>query len=84
MVKAKKSKNGKKWIVTTSGERSLSDVKKQLAESGFAVDQVLDEIGIITGTSSDEDVERVRSVKGVADVSPDEVVDIGPPDAPIQ
>jgi hypothetical protein len=84
MAKAKKSKNGKKWIVTTSGERSLSEVKKQLTESGFAVEQVLDEIGIITGTSSDKDVERVRSVKGVADVSPDEKVDIGPPDAPIQ
>lgn len=75
---------GKKWIVTTSGKRPLRDVKKQLTESGFAVDQVLDEIGIITGTSSDDVVERVRSVKGVVDVSPDEKIDIGPPDAPVQ
>jgi hypothetical protein len=74
----------KRWIVTTSGNRSLSDVKKKLAESGFAVDQVLDEIGVITGTASDDDIERLRSVSGVADVSPDEQVDIGPPDAPVQ
>ena len=75
---------GKKWIVTTSGKRSLSHVKKKLTESGFAVDQVLDEIGVITGTSSDVVVERLRKVAGVADVSPDEQIDIGPPDAPIQ
>ena len=75
---------GKKWIVTTSGKSSLSDVKKRLTESGFAVDQVLDEIGVITGTSSDDNVERLRKVAGVADVSPDEQVDIGPPDSPIQ
>jgi predicted CopG family antitoxin len=75
---------GKKWIVTTSGKGSLSDVKKKLTESGFKVDKVLDEIGVITGTSSDDDVERLRKVEGVADVSPDEQVDIGPPDAPIQ
>lgn len=74
----------KKWIVTTSGKKSLSDVKKKLTESGFKVDQVMDEIGIITGTSSDDDVEKLRKVAGVADISPDEQVDIGPPDAPIQ
>lgn len=75
---------GKKWIVTTSGDQSLSDVKKKLTESGFTVDQVLDEIGVITGTTSDDVVDRLRSVSGVADVSPDEQVDIGPPDAPVQ
>lgn len=78
------AKGKKKWIVTTSGKKSLSDIKKKLTESGFSVDQVLDEIGVITGTSSDDDVERLRKVAGVADVSPDEQVDIGPPDAPIQ
>ena len=75
---------GKKWIVTTTGKGSLADVKKRLTKSGFTVDKVLDEIGVITGTSKDDDVERFRSVDGVADVSPDEDVDIGPPDAPIQ
>jgi hypothetical protein len=75
---------GKRWIITTSGKGSLKDVKKKLTESGFAVDQVLDEIGVITGTSNDDDVERLRSVAGVVDVSPDEKIDIGPPDAPVQ
>lgn len=75
---------GKRWIVTTTGKGSLEDVKKKLTKSGFTVDKVLDEIGIITGTTKDDDVERFRSVDGVADVSPDEDVNIGPPDAPIQ
>ena len=75
---------GKKLIVTTSGKKSLSDVKKKLTESGFSVDQVLEEIGVITGTSRDGNLERLRKVAGVKDVSPDEQVDIGPPDAPIQ
>ena len=75
---------GKRWIVTTTDKGSLEDVKKKLTKSGFTVDKVLDEIGIITGTTKDDDVERFRSVDGVADISPDEDVDIGPPDAPIQ
>ena len=75
---------GKRWIVTTDGKGSLADVKKKLTKSGFTVDRVLDEIGVITGTSKDDDVERLRSLDGVADVSPDEEVDIGPPDSPIQ
>ena len=75
---------GKRWIVTTTGKGSLKDVKKNLTKSGFKVDKVLDEIGVITGTSKDDNVERFRAVDGVADVSPDEDVDIGPPDSPIQ
>lgn len=78
------AKGKKKWIVTTSGKKKLSEVKKKLTESGFSVDQVLDEVGVITGTSSDDDVARLRKIAGVKDISPDEQVDIGPPDAPIQ
>jgi hypothetical protein len=72
----------RKWIVTTSPEK-ISDVKKKLAEAGFSVDQVLHEIGSITGTASDDVIKKVRSVDGVADVSPDHPIDIGPPDSPV-
>lgn len=73
----------KHWIVTTNGERSLADVKKELTATGFEVAQVLDEIGCITGTARDSVAEKSRSISGVADVSPDEPIDIGPPDAPV-
>ncbi|MDT4895602.1 MAG: hypothetical protein QOH25_679 [Acidobacteriota bacterium] len=72
----------KKLIITTSGDRPLSAIKKDLAKRGFAVGQVLKEIGIITGTSSAA-IEKLRAIPGVDDVSPDESVDIGPPDAPV-
>lgn len=73
----------KKWIVTTSGDRALGDVKKKLTEAGFAVDQVLGEIGCITGSADDDVAERLRSVPGVVDVSADTPINIGPPDSTV-
>ena len=74
----------KKWVVTTSGDRSLKDVKKKLADEGFTIDQVLDEIGCIRGTASEDVAERLRAVPGIADVSPEPpTINIGPPDASI-
>lgn len=70
---------GKGWIVTTSGERPLGDVARDLRASGFVVDQVLDEIGCITGGASEGAVDRLRAIPGVADVSREGAIDIGPP-----
>ena len=72
----------KSWIVTTSGERPVKDVAKDLRAAGFAVDQVLDEVGSSTGEADDRVAQKARSIKGVADVSPDMPIDIGPPGAP--
>ena len=75
---------GKRWIVTASGDRPLKDVKKELADEGFHVEDVLDEIGCITGQASEAVAEKLRSVSGVADVSPEPPpVNIGPPDASV-
>lgn len=73
----------KHWIVTTTGDRSLADIKKDLTKTGFKVKQVLDAIGCITGAADDAVVKKLRSIHGVADVSPDTPIDIGPPDAPV-
>jgi hypothetical protein len=72
----------KTWIVTTSGDRATGDVARDLKARGFTVDQVLDEIGTITGEADESVVPKLRAVDGVADVSPDSVIDIGPPDSP--
>ena len=72
----------KTWIVTTSGQRPAKDVVKDLKAKGFTVDQVLDEIGTITGAGDDSVADKVRKIDGVSDVSPDSPIDIGPPDAP--
>ncbi len=67
------------WVVTTSGDRPLSDVEQELKGKGFTVRDVLQEIGCITGTCDDHTADRLRDVRGVTDVSPDEPIDIGPP-----
>ena len=74
--------NEKRWVVTTSGNQSLTDIQKTLVDSGFKVDQVLTEIGLITGVAEDEVVNKVRQVAGVVDVSPELPVNIDPPDSP--
>ena len=73
---------GKTWIVTTSGERSAKEIAKDLKAKGFTVDQVMDEIGTITGAADDAVASKLRGVDGVTDVSPDTPIDIGPPDSP--
>jgi hypothetical protein len=73
----------KSWTVTTSADRPIRDIAKDLKKAGFTVGQVLEDIGVITGRSDDETVKKkVRSIKGVVDVSPDLPVDVGPPDSP--
>jgi hypothetical protein len=73
---------GKTWIVTLSGDRSTSEIKKDLVKAGFTVEQVLAEIGSIIGSASDDVAKQVGKISGVADISPDTSIDIGPPDAP--
>lgn len=69
----------KRWIVTASGDRPFDEVEKDLTGAGFTVIQTMEAIGCIVGTIGDEDVEQLKTVPGVADVSPDEIVSIGPP-----
>jgi uncharacterized protein YaaQ len=73
----------KTLIITLSEDQSLEDVQEKIKEKGFTVDQVLDQIGCITGSASDEVAAQVRKLPGVEDVSPDFPIDIGPPDAPV-
>jgi len=71
----------KDWVVTTSGDRPLEDVAKELKQSGFKVGQVLHETGLITGEGGDDDAEKARKVKGVTDVSANVGASVGPPNS---
>jgi hypothetical protein len=73
----------KRWVVTTSGDRPLSEVTKELTETGFDVGEVYDQMGVISGAAGDEVAEKLRKIAGVSDVSEEDVIDIGPPDAPV-
>ncbi len=71
-----------RWVVTLSSDRPLADLRKDLAGAGFSVDQELAEIGVVTGRCDETAAGKIRGLRGVADVSRDSPVDIGPPNAP--
>jgi hypothetical protein len=69
------------WIITTSGDRPMREIAKDLAAAGLARAKVLADIGCITGSAPAAAVPKLRTVRGVSDVSPDQPVDLGPPDS---
>jgi hypothetical protein len=62
------------WIVTVSDERPIKKVAADLKAAGFDVDQVLEEVGTVTGSAASDKVEQLRKIQGVKDVSPDHPV----------
>jgi hypothetical protein len=78
-----KRKKKKAVIVTMSGERPIHEVARDLKKAGFTVGKVLEFTGTVTGSAHSKDVKRLRGVRGVADVSEDHPVDIGPPGSPV-
>jgi hypothetical protein len=79
----KKKTTRKDFVVTVSGDRHINEVARDLKASGFQVGQVLDAIGVVTGSAPATQAAKLRRVAGVKDVSADQPVDIGPPGAPV-
>jgi len=73
--------NEKRWIVTLADGAALADARRRLAETGFDVDQVLEEIGVVTGRGDDEVAAKLRKIEAVEDVSPEGEIGIAPPDS---
>ena len=67
-----------------SRDRPIGAILSDLAKAGLVVDQILEEVGCITGSAEDHVVEKLRQVKGVTDVSEDLKFQLPPPDSPIQ
>jgi hypothetical protein len=78
-----KRKKKKSIIITISGDRSIHEVARDLKKAGLTVGQVLEFTGTVTGSADSKNVKRLRGIRGVADVSEDHPVDIGPPGAPV-
>jgi hypothetical protein len=70
-------------IVTLSGDRPIREVTRDLKAAGLTIDQILTATGIVTGSADEKSLARLKRVKGVADISADNPVDIGPPDADV-
>ena len=82
MMTKKPQKTNRNWVVTTSADRPIRDIARDLEKAGFSVGTVNEEIQSITGAAGGQTVTKARKVAGVVDVSPDAPVDVGPPDSP--
>ena len=74
---------GQQLVITTSGDRSIHEIARDLGKAGFKVGEILDAINVVTGSADPTVKDRLRSIRGVADVSEDHPIDIGPPGAPV-
>jgi hypothetical protein len=63
---------------------TVGDVAEALRAAGMQVDQVLDDIGMVTGSIDDDAEQSVRTVAGVPSVDRALGFQLPPPDAPIQ
>jgi hypothetical protein len=77
------TKAAKEWVVTLAPGTPPARARDALAKAGLQIDQVLEEIGVITGRGAAGIGGALREVKGVADVAEQPGIDIGPPDAPV-
>lgn len=62
----------------------LDKVVSELRRVGLQVDNVLDAVGVVTGTVAGSAVEALESVPGVAEVELQRVHRIAPPDGEVQ
>lgn len=71
------------WIVTIGVGHSIDRVAAELTKLGLVVGQVLAAAGVVVAHGTSLQANQARAVQGVGDVSKDQPVDIGPPDAEI-
>jgi hypothetical protein len=63
---------------------TISRVAEALRDRGMEVRQVLDTLGLITGTVPEERRRSLERVDGVVSVDEDRTYRLPPPDAPVQ
>jgi hypothetical protein len=74
-------------VVVSVDDDHLDDIGKvvtDLRHAGLQVDDVLDAVGMVTGTVAGSAVEALESVPGVAEIELQRVQRVAPPDAEIQ
>jgi hypothetical protein len=70
--------------VTVDDEHPIEEVAAGLRARGMAVEQVLEGIGVITGSAPDDVRNDLVSVEGVASVDEQLTHQLPPPDAEVQ
>jgi uncharacterized membrane-anchored protein len=62
----------------------IEEVAAHLRKSGMHVDQVLNEIGVISGSVPDDRRQLLQTVTGVQSVEDTATVQLPPPESPVQ
>jgi hypothetical protein len=62
----------------------ILDVAQNLRAAGLHVAQIMDTVGVITGSCEPSRVRAMATVEGVASVEASHTHHLAPPDAPIQ
>jgi hypothetical protein len=70
--------------VTVDDGHAIEEVAAGLRARGMEVAQVLDGIGVITGSAPDDVRRALATVEGVASVDEQLTHQLPPPDAPVQ
>lgn len=73
----------KRWIVTLAEGAEVGDVSPRLSAAGFEIDEVLQEIGVVTGRGEDSVARELRRLSGVEDVSEEGEIGVAPPDSDV-
>ena len=74
----------KQYVVTLAPGSDAERTASELRNRGLTVDNVMGEIGIISGAADDAAVARLREAAGVLDVSESGSVQLPPPDSDVQ
>ncbi len=74
-------------ITVTIGDDQRADLDalvQRLCEAGMEVEQVLEEVGIVTGSVPESGRSRIEAVPGVISVEPETSYRLPPPESEIQ
>jgi hypothetical protein len=63
----------KEWVVSTSQDRPLGEIKKDLAKVGASIvrGKEFPEIGVVYVEHDESAIDKLRAIPGVEDVSPE-------------
>jgi hypothetical protein len=73
-------------VVSVADDRldELAEVVAELRRAGLRVDEVLDTVGMVTGTVDEDAVSALGSVPGVIEVERQRAYQVAPPESDIQ
>lgn len=73
-----------KDLIFTVKREDTAGTAERLRSAGVSVSDELHNIGIISGSADDAELDNLRKIPGVLGIGPSRSIQIKPPDSPIQ